>query len=377
MNEIENIKEYAANKICHLACKSVWDIEYEGILHSDISIYNGPTFSIFNKIEEKIIVIFKSNINFHSHECLMFKELMIPFIYDIGNDIDHFIGKQIKISIHNNQGFISNCNEINQVYNVSYPIKSFNALNSNLKGMKYLKQMGVKKIVVRGEFLYSNKISQRIILNQIQIPDLIVNEIISTLLYGVNNFDELIFRFSDFSLEYVQGIDEIMDNSFYKINSFLGVRGIQRLLNDCRHLLNFEVNIIKMIHKKNPNISVLIPYVRSAQEALESLSFIKGKFKGKIGCMIEVPLMIYESILYSTFFDFFVVGTSDLYQLLQGSDRNIFELSNTNNNFASELILYYLIPNLRNDQILYITSSDLYLLLISKNLSCQIELLAK
>ena len=93
--------------------------------------------------------------------------------------------------------------------------------------------------------------------------------------------------------------------------------------------------------------------------------------------MIEIPLMIYESILYSTFFDFFVVGTSDLYQLLQGSDRNIFELSSTNNNFASELILYYLIPNIRNDQILYITSSDLYLLLISKNLSCQIELLAK
>ena len=250
MNEMENIKEYASNKICHLACKSVWDIEYEGILHSDISIYNGPTYSIFNKIEEKIIVIFKNNINFHSHECLMFKELMIPFIYDIGNDIDHFIGKQIKISIHNNQGFISNCNEKNQVYNVSYPIKSFNALNSNLKGMKYLKQMGVKKIVVRGEFLYSNKISQRKILNKIQIPDLIVNEIISTLLYGVNNFDELIFRFSDFSLEYVQGIDEIMDNSFYKINSFHGVREIQRLLNDCRNLLNFEVSIIKMIHKK-------------------------------------------------------------------------------------------------------------------------------
>lgn len=321
-----------------IQCLSEWNIIYVGVLTPDM-IFQG-----INDYQHhtKPLSIFKDNINFHSHNALLFKEKYIPFIYDIVRDVDYFINKRVKIITYKGKGVISLTLESSDKEEINYNFSSTNVLCSDVEGMVFLKKNKIEKIALRGEFINNNAY------------------LVDTLNSAVKMFEEVIFRFTD-------------PNN----KSIIGERGASLLLNAKNEILHEELNYVVNIYKGNPNLSVLCPFVRTEDEAVEIHRYIRNVYSGKVGCMIEVPLLIYEGKRIAHLFDFFVVGISDLFQLLQGADRNVSAIHDNTISFIAELLDTYFIPYLNNDKNIYITSKLLFDLLKSKNDSPNILLLSK
>lgn len=323
-----------------ITCKSIWDIEYIGPITSDM-------LNVRNKMTvHPTISIFESNLNFHSHEVLFFKERYIPFIYNLEGNINSYINKRVKLIVKHGRGFISLTNEPNDKIEADISFQSENILCSNIQGMQFLARNYISRIAMRGECFSSNLLC----------PALLEE----TLIYGVTNFKEIIFRFTD------------PENQ-----SLLGIRGTYSLLHNSKTLLDNELELISRVYEKHHNLSVLCPFVREAQEAIKIHGYIVNKFQGNIGCMIEVPLILYEGKEFVHLYDFFVLGVSDLWQLQQGCYRDIFTLSKNNIYFTYDLLKNYFLPYMNKNQVLYITSFLLYKLLIENNPECEIRLLTK
>lgn len=310
-----------------IRCRSEWDIVYAGVLTSDM-IFQGINDY---QVHTRPLSIFKDNINFHSHKALLFKEKYIPFIYDIIGNVDYFINKRVKIVTSKGCGVISLTLESSSKEEINYRFSSSNVLCSDLEGMAFLKKNNIKKIAMRGECI-----------NDISLA--------STLNYAVKMFDEVIYRFSD------------INN-----NSIIEARGTSLLLNAKKEALNDELNCVLNIYKNHPNLSVLCPFVRTGDDAIEILNHIRHVFSGKTGCMIEVPLIIYEASKFTHLYDFYVIGISDLCQLLQAADRNIYPVQVNTVSFIAELLESYFFPYISNNKDTYITDKLLFEILKTKN----------
>lgn len=319
-----------------ILCESLWDIIYVGPITSDMLNRESK------RHDYPTLTIFESNLNFHSHEVLFFKEKYIPFIYNLKGDITPFLNKRIKLIVKRGRGFLSLTNEPDDRIEASFNFQSENILCSNIQGMKFLARNHISRIAMRGECFSGNTLLEE------------------TLTYGVTNFKEVIFRFTD------------PEN-----NLLLGIRGTYLLLRHAKRLLNNELKLIVRIYKSHSNLSVLCPFVREAQEAIDIHNYITSKFQGNIGCMIEVPLLLYEGKEFMHLYNFFVLGVSDLWQLLQGCNREIFTLSHHNIDFTYDLLKEYFLPYMCKNQILYITSFPLYKLLMEKIPEYDIRLLTK
>lgn len=311
-----------------ISCRSEWNIVFVGVLTQEM---------IFERISDfithiKPLSVFKDNINFHSHETLLFKEKYIPFIYDILGEIDSFVEKRVKIFTRNGHGLITLTDEPLDKEEINYIFLSKNVLCSDIEGMKFLKRMNINKVVIRSEFLND------------EIPK--KEFLIKTLNFATNIFDEVIFRFTDANNE-----------------SIIGERGSSALLSSRKDILMEELECAS----KYNNLSVLCPYVRDEDEAIKIYHHIRNVFSGAIGCMIEVPLIIYEGEKIAQCFDFFVLGISDLAQLLQGTDRNIHTINYSTVQFIAELLERYFMPYISEDKKIYITYRPLFEMLKLKN----------
>jgi len=327
-----------------IECRSEWDIVYVGVLTPEM---------VFKKIDDyrkhsKILSVFVGDINFHSHKTLLFKEKYIPFIYGLTGEIDCFIGKRVQIITQKGTGTVSLTTDTADNEEINYPFSSPYVLCSNTEGMDFLKKKGIERIALRGEFIYNNASKE----NYRLLED--------TLKHGVKLFDEVMFRFTDINSKLI-----------------IGERGTSLLLNAKKELLHDELNCVVNTCKENPNLSVLCPFVRTEDEAIEIHRHIRNLYSGKIGCMIEVPLLIYEGKRITHLFDFFVVGISDLFQLLQGADRNLYAIHYNTISFIAELLDTYFFPYLNRDKNMYITSKLLFDLLKSKSDAPNILLLSK
>lgn len=309
-------------------CFSEWNIIYVGFLTSEMIFRKISDF----KTHDKPLSIFINNINFQSHESLLFKENYIPFIYGVSEYIYSFIDKRVEIITKNGQGVISLTNDSIDKAVMNYDFLSKNVLCSDINGMKFLKKNNIEKVILRGEFL-NDADNKKELLKK-------------TLDYASNNFDEVIFRLTD-----------------YNGDSIIGERGSLALLNSKKYIMEEELDCIN----KYPNISVLCPFVRNGDEAVIIYHYIRNDFSGKIGCMIEVPLIIYEGKKIAQNYDFFVLGIADLTQLLQGTDRNIYSIQYSTILFIAELLEVYFIPYISENKKVYVTYEPLFNLLRSKN----------
>lgn len=314
------------NKVS-LCCQSNWNISYVGKLYPEMIFEN---ISDYRKHPFPFSVFLK-NLFFHSHEVLYYKEKYHPFIFNIEGDITPFINHTISLVVEDGQGTISleeeNCTRQNSFL---YPFISDSVLCSNLEGMMYLKNRNIRRVVIRGEFI--NTISFN------------TEQLVNIIDFATSTFPEVIYRLSD------------LNN-----NEIIGNRGSYALLSTQENRLGQELNILRHYM----NLSILCPFIRNASEAVEIYKRIKGVCKGRVGCMLEVPLLFYESRNFTSLYDFFVIGISDLSQLLQGTDRNISFIHSSTIELIVDLMDYYFLPYVNKKEV-YLTSRELYDILKKK-----------
>lgn len=334
-----------------------------------ILLVSNPTYSNIKSLSVSNCVVFYDDIKNYSHEVLLFKDYFIPFICIPNFNIEDFIGKQVYYYSLNGLGFITTLSDF------SMDCKPFSidcAFSSNLKGMTFCVTKGAEIVATRGEFMYfeaSNKNPLLAIDNEKSRKE-IINKITNTIQFGQNNFTHLIYRFTDFQDEFLLFFDP--KPKFTPNNSSIGNRGTFRLLNSNLNLFLLEIEILSSLYNIKNNISVLLPYVRNINEAKRALEIIRVSFNGQVGCMIEVPAIVFRSIELDNIFDFFIIGVSDLLQLTQGSDRNEFEFHYDTYHFIADYIDNYFLSVISSTKTVYVTSEKLYHLLNKKYTNLQL-----
>lgn len=360
---LKNILEtnYFGKSFLNFSFKAIITKEYIDEPH--ILLVSNPTYSNIKSLSASDCVVFYDDIKNYSHEVLLFKDYFVPFICIPNFNIDDFIGKQVIYYSLNGLGFITTLS------NFSFSIKPFSiecAFSSNLKGMAFCVTKGAEIVATRGEFMYfeaSNKNPLLAIDNEKSRRE-IINKITNIIQFGQNNFTHLIYRFSDFQDEFLLFFKP--KPKFTPNNSSIGNRGTSRLLNSNHNLFLLEIEILSSLYNIKNNISVLLPYVRNISEAKRALEIIRVTFNGQVGCMIEVPSIVFRSIELDNIFDFFIIGVSDLLQLTQGSDRNEFEFHYDTYHFIADYIDNYFLSVISYTKTVYVTSEKLYHLLNKK-----------
>jgi pyruvate,water dikinase len=110
-------------------------------------------------------------------------------------------------------------------------------------------------------------------------------------------------------------------------NPMMGFRGALRYVVD-RESFALEVEAIKRVHAKHPNLQVMLPFVRTPEELaavvglMESLGLRREGLQ--LGMMVEVPSNVIElpEFIQAGKLDFVSIGSNDLTQLALGADRD-------------------------------------------------------
>ena len=141
----------------------------------------------------------------------------------------------------------------------------------------------------------------------------------------------VIVRFSDFkSNEYAK----LIGGSLYEPeeeNPMIGFRGASRYYSDLfKPAFMLEVEAIRRVRDEMglTNVKVMIPFVRTPQEAKRVLDIMKeaGYPRGSNGLevymMVEIPSNVVLLEEFARYFDGFSIGSNDLTQLTLGVDRD-------------------------------------------------------
>lgn len=142
---------------------------------------------------------------------------------------------------------------------------------------------------------------------------------------------QVIVRLSDFkSNEYASLVGgELFEPD--EENPMIGFRGAYRYpSNDFRDCFELECQALKMVREEKglTNVDIMIPFVRSVEEADRILSLLKefGLERGdqgmKIYLMCEIPANALLADQFLEHFDGFSIGSNDLTQLTLGVDRD-------------------------------------------------------
>lgn len=363
-------------------CESDWLIDSTIDLSSNnknILVVDRPMFENLETLKNADLVIFKDELNELSHEVMMFKDFQIPYIHVLNSEYAKITNRKIRINTYPDKGYIAISDLLNETFVAEKKVLSDNVLVSCIEGMKYYsKHPKVKDVATRGEFMFLQLLKSHPLyaINNGEFK-ILQNHIFETVSFGASHFDNILYRFTDFSLDNLYFLSKSDNYEKPVFNPSIGDRGTYRLNTFHKDVFLFEIMNIATLQKQYQNISVILPFVRSFEEANQAVDCLKDNSIINIGCMIEVPSILYYTEQIDPLFDFFVVGLSDFSQLIQGSDRNLFAIKSETLLFITDLLCQYFFPKISKEKKVYITSKTIYENLINKNISNNILCLSK
>ena len=113
------------------------------------------------------------------------------------------------------------------------------------------------------------------------------------------------------------------------------------------------------LYEQSSNLSVLLPYLRTVEEAVQATILIRKSFSGEIGCMLETPFILSIPHQLNSLFDFFVVGSSDLIQLVQGTDRSRIVFESGTIDYTIQLVETF-VNNISDNKLIFVTNPAFY-----------------
>ncbi|HDD46485.1 MAG TPA: phosphoenolpyruvate synthase [Candidatus Aenigmarchaeota archaeon] len=145
---------------------------------------------------------------------------------------------------------------------------------------------------------------------------------------------EVIVRFSDFKTNEYANLKGGKKYEPKEDNPMIGWRGASRYISkEFKPAFRLECRAIKMVIDEFGinNLSVMIPFCRTLEEAKEVLKIMKeeglSRRKINIYVMAEIPSNIILAEEFAKYFDGFSIGSNDLTQLTLGIDRDNERLS--------------------------------------------------
>lgn len=154
---------------------------------------------------------------------------------------------------------------------------------------------------------------------------------------------QVVYRATDFKTNEYRSLEGGKHWEPHESNPMLGFRGAYRYISD-PEVFNLELQAIKEVRKKYPNLQIMIPFVRSPEELrrVKRLVHSNGLFDDphfKFWMMVELPvnvIMLEEFIKVGI--DGISIGSNDLTMLIQGTDRDNATVATEFNEMSPEVI---------------------------------------
>ncbi len=154
---------------------------------------------------------------------------------------------------------------------------------------------------------------------------------------------QVVYRTTDFKTNEYRSLEGGKHWEPYESNPMLGFRGAFRYISD-PEVFNLELQAIKEVRRKYPNLHIMIPFVRSPEELrrVKRLVHSNGLFEDpnfKFWMMVELPvnvIMLEEFIKVGI--DGVSIGSNDLTMLIQGTDRDNATVATEFNEMSPEVL---------------------------------------
>ena len=154
---------------------------------------------------------------------------------------------------------------------------------------------------------------------------------------------QVVYRATDFKTNEYKSLEGGKFWEPQESNPMLGFRGAYRYVSD-PEVFSLELQAIKEVRKKYPNLQIMIPFVRSPDELRRVRKIVQaeGLFDDphfKFWMMVEIPvnvIMIEEFIKVGI--DGISIGSNDLTMLLQGTDRDNSTVATEFNEMSPEVL---------------------------------------
>ncbi len=154
---------------------------------------------------------------------------------------------------------------------------------------------------------------------------------------------QVVYRATDFKTNEYRSLEGGKHWEPLESNPMLGFRGAYRYISD-PEVFNLELQAIKEVRQKYPNLQIMIPFVRSPEELRRVRKIVQsaGLFDDphfKFWMMVEIPvniIMIEEFIKVGI--DGISIGSNDLTMLIQGTDRDNATVATEFNEMSPEVL---------------------------------------
>ena len=166
------------------------------------------------------------------------------------------------------------------------------------------------------------------------------NEFVDKLAQGLTTFAKafhprrVVYRTNDFKTNEYRELKGGEKYEEVEENPMLGYRGASRYITDIE-TFKLELEAIKKVRKKYKNLWVMIPFVRTVNELVQTLKImeaegLKRSEDFKLWMMVEVPsnIILLEKFIAAGI-DGISIGSNDLTQLTLGIDRDSAKLAET------------------------------------------------
>mgnify|MGYP001597150263 FL=1 len=174
---------------------------------------------------------------------------------------------------------------------------------------------------------------------------LFIDKMVKKLTEFCENFAprQIVYRATDFKTNEYRSLEGGKHWEPQESNPMLGFRGAYRYISD-PEVFNLELQAIKEVRAKYPNLQIMIPFVRSPEELRRVRRLVQsaGLFDDphfKFWMMVEIPvniIMIEEFIKVGI--DGISIGSNDLTMLIQGTDRDNATVATEFNEMSPEVL---------------------------------------
>ncbi len=278
-----------------------------------------------------------------SHAAIVSRELGIPAVVGTQN-ATKMLKDGEKITIDGTQGKIyegdvseqlklSAASSVSDAATKALPTKTATKVYLNLGEPDLADEMAKRDVdgvgLLRAEFMMAQiGVHPRHALDQGKRDDYI-QQLYEGLLTFARAFDPrpVVYRTSDFRTNEYQNLTGGKKYETDEENPMIGFRGVSRYLAD-PEVFTMEIEAIKRVRRYHQNLHVMLPFVRTPEELVETKKILAdhGLYRGgsfKLWIMVEVPSTV---ILLDKFIgvgiDGVSIGSNDLTQLVLGVDRD-------------------------------------------------------